>query len=280
MNLAAQPLDYWWLCAGALVLGAAALAAWVRAAGPEGAAGRVPDTSAMRLLDLAIAVLAVGIALRWARIGHGPFLSMFEVLASSMVSLGLGWRIAAWRVPVLTDGSPLALSLLALMAGWMLAVSPADTHLPATYEMWVMWFHIFLGKIFLACALVATGLAGVVLARTNAHGRRWFGRMPGDAVLDAIAWRFMLVALLFESLMLIAGAVWAQDAWGRYWDWDPLETWSFITWLALVLASHARITWRVTPRRGALLIVGVFVIAFLTFFGVPFVTLAPHKGAI
>ena len=104
--------------------------------------------------------------------------------------------------------------------------------------------------------------------------------MPTDAGVDFLAWRFMMAALVFESLMLIAGAVWAQDAWGRFWAWDPLETWAFVTWLTLAGAVHARITWRVGPRQGAVLIAVVFVVAFLTFFGVPFVSLAPHKGAV
>lgn len=277
---AARPIDSWWLCAGAVLVALAALLAWVRVVAPAGPPRPARQPPVITLLDIGIAVLVVGIAMRWARIGHGPFLSMFEVLASSLVSLGLGWRIAASRWPVLADAAPMALSLLGVMAGWMLTVSTADTHLPATYEMSVMWFHILLGKVFLACALVATGLAGVVLARRRERGRRWFARMPGDGILDAIAWRFMLAALVFESLMLVAGAVWAQDAWGRYWAWDPLETWAFITWLALAAAVHARVTWRVSPRQGALMVVGVFVIAFLTFFGVPFVTLAPHKGAV
>jgi ABC-type transport system involved in cytochrome c biogenesis permease subunit len=116
--------------------------------------------------------------------------------------------------------------------------------------------------------------------RQGERGQRWFRRMPDTARLDKLAWRFMLTALIFETLMLIAGAVWAQDAWGRFWAWDPLETWSFITWVALSAAVHARLTWRLGAFRGALMILAVFVLAFLTFFGVPFVTLAPHKGAV
>ena len=58
------------------------------------------------------------------------------------------------------------------------------------------------------------------------------------------------------------------------------ETWAFLTWLALSAAVHARLFWRLQPHAGALMILGVFVIAFLTFFGVPFVSLAPHKGAV
>ena len=280
MNLAARPLDYWWLCAGAVLVAVSALHAWVRLAAQSPAGARARPLPAGGWIDLALVALSVGIALRWLRLGHGPFLNMFEILASSLVSLGLGWRLASWRVPALRDGAPVALSLLAVMGAWLLTVNPADTHRPASYEMPVMWLHILLSKIFLGCALVATALAGVVLGRATAVGRRWFAAMPADARLDALAWRFMLAALVFESLMLIAGAVWAQDAWGRYWAWDPLETWAFVTWLALVAAVHARLSWPLTPRRSALMIVGVFVIAFLTFFGVPFVTLAPHKGAV
>jgi len=275
MNFAAHPLDTWVLYLGALLVVSSAVLAWrlAMATAPR-------STMALSLHDVALAVLALGIALRWSRIGHGPFLSLFEVLASSVVSLGLAWRVAALRLPALSESAPPALSLLALMGTWLLVAGSGDTLLPPTYEMPILWVHVALGKIFLGCAFVASGLAGVLLARRSARGGRWFRRMPADPVLDRIAWRFMLAALVFESLMLIAGAVWAQDAWGRFWAWDPLETWAFLTWIALSAAVHARIAWRVGPHAGALMIVAVFAIAFLTFFGVPFVSLAPHKGAV
>ena len=90
----------------------------------------------------------------------------------------------------------------------------------------------------------------------------------------------MAVAFIFHSFMLIAGAVWAHDAWGRYWSWDPLETWSLLTWLSLAIVLHLRLTFRLQPALGWLLVTGVFAVAFLTFFGVPFVSMAPHKGAM
>ncbi|MBC5764036.1 cytochrome c biogenesis protein [Ramlibacter albus] len=279
MNYAAQPVDYWWVAAGAVAMTVAMLAAWraVAATHRSQAAWQFVQVS---LTDTALLLVALGIALRWVRLGHGPFLNMFEILASSLFSLGVAWRVTHLRVQRLRDIAPMVLTLLAVLAAWLLVVDPADTHLPATYEMTVLWFHVALGKVFLGCALVATGIAGVVLARATRRGRLWFERVPGDAVLDALVWRFMMAALVFESLMLVAGAVWAQDAWGRYWAWDPLETWAFVTWLTLAGAIHARLAWRVAPRVSALMIVGVFAIAFLTFFGVPFISTAPHKGAV
>ena len=101
-----------------------------------------------------------------------------------------------------------------------------------------------------------------------------------DDALDQMAWRFMMLALLFDSLMLIAGAVWAQDAWGRYWSWDALETSSFMTWLSIGAGIHARLTYKIPVRVGALAILAIFGLAFMTYFGTPYYSEAAHKGVI
>ncbi len=90
----------------------------------------------------------------------------------------------------------------------------------------------------------------------------------------------MGLGLIFDTLGIVAGGIWAQDAWGRYWGWDPLEIWSLMTWISIALAIHIHISIRPPLRVSAWLIVGVFVVAFLTFFGVPFVSQAVHQGAV
>ena len=282
MNASAMP-ELPWLWAGALTCVGAAMLAWM---GVLHAAGSTPRAwvrrapRAWRVLELALVLVAFGLAMRWQRLGHGPFLDMFEILASSLLSLGLVAAFGARRDASLRAGAPVVLSLLALLALWLMAADPTDTHLPATYQTPVLWFHVLLGKLFLGCVLWALGLAGLLLLRRAGVGRRALEHAPADAALDGAAWRLMQVALLFESMMLVAGAVWAQDAWGRYWAWDPLETWAFLTWLLLVGALHARRSMQLSPGVGAWLVVTVFVVAFLTFFGVPFVSVAPHKGAV
>ena len=104
--------------------------------------------------------------------------------------------------------------------------------------------------------------------------------LPGDERLHDLNYRFMALGLVFETLMLITGAIWAQQAWGRYWGWDPLETWSLITWLTLAFALHLRFAMKATPRTGAIMVVLVFVLAFFTFLGVPFISTAAHQGAV
>ena len=273
-------LPWIWL---AIVLYAASAAAAVATgqfapAAPRRAAER-GDVATIGLLGAGLVALACALAIRWIRIGHGPFISLYEVLASSLWSLGAAYALGWWRQPAVRHTGPVVLPMLVVLAGWLAVANPADTHLPPTYETAVLWFHVLSGKVFLGFALVATGVAGLILLRNGPFGAR-FARAPSDRSLDALAWRLMLAALVFESLMLVAGAIWAQDAWGRYWAWDPLEIWSLVTWLALSAAVHARLAYRITPRAGAWMILGVFALAFLTFFGVPFVSTAPHKGAL
>jgi len=188
--------------------------------------------------------------------------------------------LAYWRIPAIRAAAAVVMPILFVMMGWLLNTSPDAGHLPATYQtIWLM-FHVAFGKVFLGPVLVAVGISGVILLRQSRFGAGRFIGMPDDSRLDELSFRFMAVGLIFETLMLIAGAIWAQGAWGRYWNWDPLETWAFLTWLFMAFSLHARFTYKTSPRTGALMVMGVFVLAFLTFFGVPFISPAPHKGAI
>jgi ABC-type transport system involved in cytochrome c biogenesis permease subunit len=260
----------------------AALAAYV-AAGSIAIAGlarpRARDAALLPLLGMALALHAAALGLRWERTGHGPFITMHEILSSNIWSLALVFTLAAWRYRAVRAAAAVVMPILFVMMAWMVSTDPAAGYLPATYRTLWLYVHVALGKVFLGSVVVAVGLAGVILLRRAGVGGR-LAALPDDARLENLAFRFMVVGFLFESLMLVAGAIWAQDAWGRYWAWDPLETWAFVTWLALAAFLHARASLRLAPSAGAAMIMVVFVVAFLTFFGVPFVSLAPHKGAI
>ncbi|UCE31498.1 MAG: cytochrome c biogenesis protein CcsA [Burkholderiales bacterium] len=234
---------------------------------------------------LGFAAVAIGLhtavlALRWARLGHGPFTTMHEVLSSNAWSLALVFSLAAWRVASLRAGAPAAFGVVVLLGAWALASNDAPGHFPATYGTWLLYAHAVLGKLFLGLALAAVALSAVVLERRWRGAADRFATLAPDASLDAQSAWFLRAAFVFHTLMLVAGAVWAQDAWGRYWDWDPLETWAFLTWLVLALALHLRAAARPAPVVNAGMAIAAFVIAFLTFFGVPFVAVAPHQGAI
>lgn len=256
-----------WL-ATALILGA-----WLTSL-----AGRRGQRLLLALLSGACLCLAGAIAARWLRLGHGPFFNLHEILLSNLFSLGLIHALLLWRRPALAASAKLVLPMLLVMAAWLLATPARDSHFHPTYDTAWLWAHLLAGKVFLGLTLSAVGVALLVpLQRLWPGAAPW---SPDDATFDRAAWGLLRWALLAESAMLVAGAVWAQDAWGRYWAWDPLESWAFLTWLALAGALHWRREQRIDPAWSAGMAAGVFVLAFLTFFGVPFLSQAPHKGML
>jgi ABC-type transport system involved in cytochrome c biogenesis permease subunit len=214
------------------------------------------------------------LAMRWNRIDHGPFINLYEILSSNLWSLQLAFLLfvilARQHRPMLRYLVP----LLAMLMIWLLITTPKDTYLPPTYDTIWLYFHVFSGKFFLSLLMLASGMAMFELVQSKSSGE-----IISRLATRSLSYRLLAFAFCFESLMLLFGAIWAQDAWGRYWAWDPLETWAFMTWLSLIFVLH----WRLNYSRNSIyaaLVAGCFVLAFLTFFGVPFVSTAPHKGMI
>ncbi len=233
----------------------------------------------LALVAAALAVHSLGISLRWLRLDHGPYVNLFEILSSNIWSLHLAVLLACFAFREIRPSLGLVLPLLQVLVLWLLTLTPTDGEAPVTYATVWLAVHVWLGKVFFGCIVVAVGLCLVIIARNRIKALA-FPSMPANEALDEFAYRLVLIAFAFESLMLVAGAIWAQDAWGRYWAWDPLESWAFVTWLAVAGYLHFRLLRRPSPAVNALIIVGIFGIAFSTFFGMPFVSTAPHKGAI
>lgn len=231
------------------------------------------------LVATGLLVHTTAIALRWVRLEHGPFGNLYEILISNLWSLTFAVALFAGCFPQLLRTMRAALPVLLILLLWLFFVEPVDSFLPATYQTIWLYIHLVFGKLFLGCLLIAASLAGVAWCCQGRYVCLSLSE-PSPAALGELSFRFAAVALLFDSAMLVSGAIWAQDAWGRYWAWDPLETWSFVTWLALVLLLHLRSLSGISQWLLSAFTVGVFVLAFLTFFGVPFISTAPHKGAI
>lgn len=240
--------------------------------------GRRMERTVLGLVTGGLGLVSLAIVLRWMELGYGPFATMYEILISNVWSLSLIFAVTYWRLPPIRPIAAVVLPVLFVMMGWLLVTDPAGSGLPPTFDTFWLYIHIGFAKVFLGAMLVAVGLAGVVLLRHLFGGRVAFASMPGDASLDELAYRFVLVGLVFDTLMLITGAIWAQDAWGRYWGWDPLETSSFVTWVMLAVSIHLRVTFKLRPVVGATLVMAVFVVGFATFFGIPFITETPHQG--
>ena len=243
-------------------------------------AARQVRTLAWLALAAALVLHTLSLAARWRSLGHGPFTTMHEIISSNLWSLALVFALSLWAVREVRSALLFAMPMLLTLGAWLLLADARPGHMPPTYATPLLYLHTLVGKLFLGLLLVGVALGAVPVLRRSAWGARRCAGLPEDRRFDQLAHRFAAYAFVFETLMLIVGAVWAQDAWGRYWAWDALESWAFVTWLALAATLHARATLRPAPATHGLWLAGVFAIAFLTFFGVPFISVAPHKGAV
>ncbi len=103
--------------------------------------------------------------------------------------------------------------------------------------------------------------------------------MPSAAGLDRLAYRIIALAFPIWTFAVIAGAIWAQEAWGRYWGWDPKETWSFITWVIFAGYLHARATSGWKGRRAAVIALVGFVSLLITYYAVNLWIVGLHSYA-
>ena len=239
-----------------------------------------PERTLLTLLAGSTLLQTVSLGARWIRLDHLPVIGPYEMLSANVWGLMVAVSLAYWLLPKVRAFAAIVMPIVIMVMAWMLLKSNADTQPTTSYNTVWLFIHIGFIKLFLGSAFIALGIAGIILLRSANIGRDRFAGLPSDNGLDERAYRFMALALIFDTLGVVAGSIWANDAWGRYWSWDKLETWSLVTWLSIGMTLHVRASFKTSPVINGMMIVGVFVIAFFTFFGIPFVSASMHKGQI
>ena len=202
------------------------------------------------MIVLAFLSLFVGVIFRGISAERVPWGNMYEFSITGALAFTGAYLFVLWKYKIRWLGLPVALSVL-LTLGTAITVLyvPSAPLVPALKSPWLV-IHvsaaIISGGVFLLANCIAA--AYLILDRYEENGGRpnWALKLPSLEALDQLTYR--LVALVFPlwTFSVIAGAIWAEAAWGRYWGWDPKETWAFITWVAYAAYLHARVTvgWR------------------------------------
>ncbi|MBT8368007.1 MAG: c-type cytochrome biogenesis protein CcsB [Deltaproteobacteria bacterium] len=134
----------------------------------------------------------------------------------------------------------------------------------------VLFIHSWVLAVIIAIPICLAFYAIVFLVRRMpAESKvRLMDRFPESRLLDELGYQLILLGFLFLSVGIITGAVWANSAWGRYWGWDPKETWSLITWFVYATLLHARLMRGWQGKRIAFLSMVGFAAVLFTYFGV------------
>jgi cytochrome c-type biogenesis protein CcsB len=218
------------------------------------------------------------IIVRWVESGHGPYMLKSEVLSSNAWVAMLVVLLVLWRRPDWSAIGVVAMPLAILAVAFGLFSDPGMKELPPTLRsIWLM-FHITFAKIAAAAFLISLGSAVMVLLRQRKVPPRWIERVPPVPALDALTVRAAGFGFIFWTVAIAAGAIWGNQSWGRYWGWDPIETWALVSWLTWGTFLHLRLFYKLGPRPTAALAVASFALFVLVLLILPFFMASLHQS--
>lgn len=267
------------LVAGAVSPDAAAQVRSTSAGAPVGTIDRVIVAPVERVMSfrferIAFALTVVawivhvsGAVFRGIAQGHVPWSNMFEFsLTASAIIVGVFIAIQLWQNLRFLGAYITGFALIVLGVGttnFYVDVKPLP---PALQSFWLV-IHVFVAVLGTSFFALGGGLSIVQLLQSSRasalSGLRFLRTLPSAEVLENLAYRVIVVGFAFWTFTLIAGAIWAERAWGRYWGWDTKEVWTFIIWTIFAGYIHARATrgWR-GSRSAWLAIVGFGAVMF------------------
>jgi cytochrome c-type biogenesis protein CcsB len=210
---------------------------------------------ATAMMVLGTILLGLGIIARGISAHHAPWGNMYEFSITGAFAFSAAYLGALRKYDLRWLGVLISFAvLLTLGTAITLLYRSSSPLVPALKSTWLV-IHvtaaIISGGVFLLANVIAATY--LYLESLEAKGPRpaWALRIPDLETLDQLSYRLVAFVFPLWTFAVIAGAIWAESAWGRYWGWDPKETWAFITWVAYAAYLHARVTvgWR--GRRAA-----------------------------
>ncbi len=247
--------------------------------------------------------LALQLISRWILSSHFPISNLFESLCFLSWGLILAQLILEreYQTPII---STLSIPIILLTLGFACFVLPEDLRsssnlVPALRSSWLV-MHVSVVMLSYASLIIGSCLSASVLLidnnqalqiRSNSVGIGGYkisNLEPNNEVikpykfthlekLDTLSYRSILVGFVLLTLGLVSGAVWANEAWGTWWSWDPKETWAFISWLFYAAYLHMRISKGWQGRKPALLATSGFFIVLICYLGVNFWGVGLHS---
>ena len=284
------------LTAFSLLLVALPLAFWSLSGGRSSTAVRL-------LVAGANLCLTAQLVLRWWESGHFPISNLYESLCFLAWGCTLTQLLVerSWPSPLVpAAATPMALGCVAF-ASFALPdrLQEASPLVPALRSSWLV-MHVSVIMISYAALLVGSLLSLAVLftdrgnsleLRSSSIGSGGYRQaqmatpqlqlssvaMPAVEQLDSLSYRTITVGFLLLSVGLVSGAVWANEAWGSWWSWDPKETWALICWLVYAAYLHTRLIRGWQGRKPALVAAAGLVVIVVCYIGVNLLGIGLHS---
>ena len=232
------------------------------------------EVAALSITVLAFLLHGAGVVMRGIAASRVPWANMYEFSISGSFIL-VAIFLASWRVRDIRAIASFVVgfALLVLGSATTLFYVQIKTLMPALQSYWLV-IHVTVAVLATAFFNIAAALSVAFLLKSSTYvanskskvvgfGRRILSVFPDSKKLERLQVQFNSIGLVLWTFTLIAGAIWAQKAWHRFWGWDTKEVWTFIIWTLYAGYFHATFTRGWTGKRAAWLsLVGFTAILF------------------
>jgi cytochrome c-type biogenesis protein CcsB len=190
--------------------------------------------------------LLLGVLTRGLSASRVPWGNMYEFSITGALTFAIAYLVLGRKYDLRWLGLPISILILVILGTAItLLYRPSAPLVPALQSTWLV-VHvaaaIISGGIFLLSNTVAATYLWLDRMERKGERSEFAKRLPSLELLDQLSYRLVAFVFPLWTFAIIAGAIWAEAAWGRYWGWDPKETWSFITWILYAAYLHARVT--------------------------------------
>ncbi|MBT3387125.1 MAG: c-type cytochrome biogenesis protein CcsB [Desulfobacula sp.] len=229
----------------------------------------------------------LGIVLRWIEsyqmgYGHAPFSNMYESLVFFSWTVAVLYIFVEFKYKESVLGvfaTPLIFLAIAYASIDPNASSKISPLIPILKSNWLI-AHVITCFLGYAGFAVAFGFSLIYFVKPkDPKATSIYAKLPSWEVMDELTYQMIVFGFLFLTIGIITGAVWANSAWGKYWTWDPKETWSLITWIVYAVFLHLRMMRGWHGKNLALVSIIGFLAVMFTFFGVNYLLSGLHSYA-
>ncbi|HHN66030.1 MAG TPA: cytochrome C biogenesis protein ResC [Nitrospirae bacterium] len=222
-------------------------------------------------------VHGVVIIYRWVVSGHGPYMVKHEVLSSYAWVLLFLFLIFTKYFPRIKISSVVVFPSAFLMVALGQFTNPAIKKIPPSLRSIWLVLHVLFYKIAMGTLVIAFAFSLFYILKKRSSAR-WTERLPELGVSDVYAYRFTGFGFIFWAIAMLAGSIWAYQSWGRFWGWDPVETWSLLTWVFFGIYLHLRRFFAWKGERAAYLYTIGFILAIVSIFFTPLIEASIHSA--
>lgn len=214
--------------------------------------------------------------IHWIVSGHGPYLSRTESYSSSAWIILVSFLLITFFMKKLKSIGLLVVPSCFLLMAVAAFSKPDIATLPPTFQTLWLIIHIFFAKLSFGAIVLALGCSMFFLIKEKKGAAGLLIKLPSMDELDEYSYRFCGFCFVCWTITVSSGSIWAFRSWGRYWGWDPVETWSLFTWLTLGLYMHLRKFYGLKQGKASLYLILCFLSILAAFYVVPFISDTIH----